>query len=83
LTRSRFRWPKKALHRRSVGAASNGAHAADQVEIVKDSIEEASTFYRYADNHWVRIRTNKPMEEIIREIRRRTRVVGAFPGGLV
>ena len=38
-------------------------------------------FYRFPDNHWVRIRTNNPMERIIREVRRRTRVVGAFPDG--
>lgn len=31
--------------------------------------------------HWRRIRTNNPLERIIREIRRRTRVVGAFPDG--
>src|SRR5438445_11138531 len=31
--------------------------------------------------HWRRIRTNKPLERILREIRRRTRVVGAFPDG--
>ena len=31
--------------------------------------------------HWRRIRTNNPLERILREIRRRTRVVGAFPDG--
>jgi transposase-like protein len=31
--------------------------------------------------HWIRIRTNNPLERLMREIRRRTRVVGAFPDG--
>jgi transposase-like protein len=31
--------------------------------------------------HWTRIRTNNVLERIMREIRRRTRVVGAFPDG--
>lgn len=29
--------------------------------------------------HWTRLRTNNVLDRIIREIRRRTRVVGAFP----
>jgi putative transposase len=33
------------------------------------------------EQHWRRIRTNNPLERILREIRRRTRVVGAFPDG--
>lgn len=49
--------------------------------LVEAAIEETLTYYRFPDNHWVRIRTNNPMERIIREIRRRTRVVGAFPDG--
>jgi len=30
---------------------------------------------------WRRIRTNNPLERILREVRRRTRVIGAFPDG--
>ena len=35
----------------------------------------------FPDIHWHKIRTNNPLERIMREIRRRTRVVGAFPDG--
>jgi len=31
--------------------------------------------------HWRCLRTNNPLERLIREIRRRTRVVVAFPDG--
>ena len=31
--------------------------------------------------HWRSLRTNNPLERILREIRRRTRVVGSFPDG--
>jgi transposase-like protein len=33
------------------------------------------------EEHWRRIRTKNPLKRIMREIRRRTRVVGAFPDG--
>lgn len=54
--------------------------ASDWVEAV---IEETLTYYSYPSVHWIRIRTNNPLERIMREIRRRTRVgvVGAFPDG--
>jgi transposase-like protein len=48
---------------------------------VKDSIAETLTYYEFPSSHWHRIRTNNPLERIMKEIRRRTRVVGAFPDG--
>jgi len=48
---------------------------------VADSIHETLTYYDFPSEHWRRIRTNNPLERIMREIRRRTRVVGAFPDG--
>ena len=31
--------------------------------------------------HWTRLRTNNALERIMKEIRHRTRVIGAFPDG--
>jgi putative transposase len=45
------------------------------------AVEETLTYYAFPEEHWRRIRTNNPLERILREIRRRTRVVGAFPDG--
>jgi len=49
--------------------------------MVRESIDETLTYYNFPSEHWLRIRTNNPLERIMREIRRRTRVVGAFPDG--
>lgn len=48
---------------------------------VRTMIEETLTYYTFPSAHWRKIRTNNPLERIMREIRRRTRVVGAFPDG--
>jgi putative transposase len=50
-------------------------------EMVSDSIGETLSYYFFPQEHWRRIRTNNPLERIMKEIRRRTRVVGAFPDG--
>ncbi|MES9986189.1 MAG: IS256 family transposase, partial [Candidatus Thiodiazotropha sp. 6PLUC6] len=50
-------------------------------EWLEENIEETLSYYRYPQTHWTRIKTNNPLERIMREIRRRTRVVGAFPDG--
>jgi putative transposase len=50
-------------------------------ELVATSVEETVSYMRFPMEHWRRIRTNNPLERIMREIRRRTRVVGSFPDG--
>ena len=50
-------------------------------DLVERSVHETLTYYAFPDIHWHKIRTNNPLERIMREIRRRTRVVGAFPDG--
>jgi transposase-like protein len=52
--------------------------AADKI---RESIAETLAYYDFPSAHWRRIRTNNPLERIMREIRRRTNVVGAFPDG--
>src|SRR5262249_38720739 len=46
--------------------------------LVEAAVEETLTYYAFPEEHWRRIRTNNPLDRILREIRRRTRVVGAF-----
>jgi putative transposase len=50
-------------------------------KVVRDGVEETLSYMAFPTEHWRQIRTNNPMERIMREIRRRTRVVGAFPDG--
>lgn len=50
-------------------------------ELIKTHIDETLSYYSFPDSHWLKIRTNNPLERIMKEIRRRTRVVGAFPDG--
>ena len=52
--------------------------AAQKVEA---SIEETLTFMDFPSQHWARIRTNNTVERLNREIKRRTKAIGAFPDG--
>ena len=55
--------------------------AADVAKFVEDSVEETLSYMDFPYEHWVKIRTNNGLERIMKEIRRRTRVVGSFPDG--
>jgi transposase-like protein len=50
-------------------------------ECVEQGVEETLSYMNYPREHWRNLRTNNPLERVIREIRRRTRVVGSFPDG--
>jgi putative transposase len=50
-------------------------------EIVRSGHDETLSYMAFPREHWTRLRTNNVLERIMREIRRRTRVVGAFPDG--
>jgi putative transposase len=55
-----------------------GLRLSRAAELVEMAVEETLAYYAFPEEHWRRIRTNNPLERILREIRRRTRVVGAF-----
>jgi transposase-like protein len=44
------------------------------------STRDCLTFYRFPQEHWKRLRTSNVIERAFREVRRRTDVVGRFPG---
>ena len=50
-------------------------------EFVENSVEETLSYMDFPYEHWSRLRTNNGLERIMKEIRRRTRVVGSFPDG--
>ena len=64
-----------------VVAKLNAMKLPRAAELVNNHGQETLTYFLFPTNHWRQIRTNNPLERIIREIRRRTRVVGAFPDG--
>jgi transposase-like protein len=48
---------------------------------VREGYEETLRYMFLPPEHWRSLRTNNPLERIMKEIRRRTRVVGSFPDG--
>jgi putative transposase len=69
---------RKALE---VGEKLEAMRLANAAKMLREGVEQTLTYYHFPREHRRRIRTNNALERIIREIRRRTRVVGAFPDG--
>jgi len=66
---------------RTIIADLRAAKMHKAADLVEQAAHETLAYYAFPDIHWQKIRTNNPLERIMREIRRRTRVVGAFPDG--
>ena len=66
---------------RDVVAKLQAMRLGEAAKLVESSVDETLSYCYFPREHWLRIRTNNPLERVIREIRRRTRVVGAFPDG--
>lgn len=64
-----------------VAAKLEAMRLSQAAAIVRVGAEETLAYMAFPREHWVRLRTNNMLERIMREIRRRTRVVGAFPDG--
>ena len=48
---------------------------------LEEGIAETLTYMNFPTQHWRKIRTNNTIERLNREIKRRTRSIGAFPNG--
>src|SRR5208337_1793497 len=54
---------------------------AGAADLVAKGVDETLQYFQFPSEHWRSLRTNNPLERVMREIRRRTRAVGAFPDG--
>lgn len=66
---------------KSVSQKLTSMKLGDAARMIDEDIHETLQYMNFPRTHWIRIRTNNPLERIMKEIRRRTRVVGAFPDG--
>ena len=74
--------PEEALRKaQTVAAKFQEMRLEKAAHLVREGAAETLSYFAFPWEHWRCIRTNNPLERIIREIRRRTRVVGAFPDG--
>lgn len=82
----------KAIHSQESkeAAREKAAQVAEKLKEMKlsaaakklqDGIEETLTYMDFPTQHWSRIRTNNTIERLNREIKRRTKAIGAFPDG--
>lgn len=63
----------------AVAARLEEMRLPEAAKLARESGPDTLSYYHFPREHWTRIRTNNGLERVNREIKRRTRVVGAFP----
>jgi transposase-like protein len=56
---------------------------ASAAEIVATGVEKTLRYFHFSSAHWRSLRTNNPLERLMREIRHGTRAVGVLPDKVV
>ncbi|WP_246173433.1 IS256 family transposase [Limnoglobus roseus] len=64
-----------------VAAKLDAMRLSSAAKVLRAGVGETLCYFAFPQGHWRRIRTNNLLERLMKEIRRRTRVVGAFPDG--
>jgi len=65
----------------AVAVKLEGMRLGEAACFVRETVTETLSYMSFPREHWRRIRTNNPLERVMKEIKRRTKVVGAFPDG--
>jgi putative transposase len=73
--------PAAVKKAQEVVAKLEGLRLFKAAQMVAAGVAETLSYMAFPREHWTRIRTNNVLERLMREIRRRTRVVGNFPDG--
>jgi transposase-like protein len=58
-----------------------GMKLREAAVVLEEGYLETLSYTKFPRTHWRSLRTNNPMERMMKEIRRRTNVVGSFPDG--
>ena len=66
---------------RDVITKLEGMKLSKAAAAVQEGVEETLTYFAFPREHHRHIYTNNPLEALMKQIRRRTRVVGSFPDG--
>jgi putative transposase len=76
------------LHAKSLQAAKRGLRSfcsrfgkefPEAVACLERGFADATAYYAFPEQHWMRIRSTNGLERLHGEIKRRTRAIGAFP----
>jgi putative transposase len=72
--------PEEALAAAQEFAERFGDAYPEATRILGEDLADCLTFFRFPSRHWRRLRTSNMLERTFKEVKRRTRVIGRFPG---